>query len=465
MSRLILNDRPIDCTLAPDTPLLDALRDTWGLTAAKPGCGTGDCGTCLVLVGARQDADGEVHYLTMNSCLLTLAQVDGCHVITAEGLAADGPVQRALVASGAIQCGYCTPGIAIALTGGWLAMESPEVAVAGNLCRCTGYAGIRRACDALASSLPSATATGARTLDDAAQAGLLAPGVAEAGLTVNKLPSAALPGSPGARTLAGATEWLPQHPHAPHHPGMPVLLRRVPGLNGITVENGIMIIGAATTVAELGAHALVRHHWPALPGYLERFASPSVRHSATVGGNLVNASPVADLAVLLLAMDAELVLDSDSGRRHLPLHEFFQGYHQTARKPNEYLVQIRVALDHAPARLFYDKISNRRLDDMAIVNLALCLRPSTDGRMETLRLSAGGVAPIPCLLRQAMATLDGGAPTPDTVLAALAALVADIAPQDDLHGSAAYKSRLLQHMVLAQLADAFPSLDWQGCVP
>lgn len=465
MPRLILNDRPIDCALAPDTPLLDALRDTWGLTAAKPGCGTGDCGTCLVLVGARQADDNNVHYLTMNSCLLTLAQVDGCHVITAEGLAADGPVQRALVASGAIQCGYCTPGIAIALTGGWLTMESPEASVAGNLCRCTGYAGIRRACDALASSLPSAPASGVRTLDNAAQAGLLAPGVAEAGRLLPAPTAAELPRSPDTRALGGATEWLPQHPHAPHHPGMPVLLRRVPGLTGITVDNGVMIIGAATTVAELGAHALVRHHWPVLPGFLERFASPSVRHSATVGGNLVNASPVADLAVLLLAMNAELVLDSDSGRRHLPLHDFFQGYHQTARRPDEWLVQIRVALDHPPAQLFYEKISNRRLDDMAIVNVALYLRPSADGVVDALRLSAGGVAPVPCLLRQTMAKLDGQAPSPDLVRTALVALATDTAPQDDLHGSSAYKARLLQHMVLAQLANAFPSLDWQGCLP
>lgn len=465
--RLRINDRVLDTARPADTRLLDFLRDALALTASKPGCGSGDCGACLVLVGERQDADAPARYVTMNSCLLSLAQVDGAHVITAEGLAADGPVQRALVDAGAIQCGYCTPGFAIALTAAWLAGEAPTDAVAGNLCRCTGYGGIRRACARLAEEDGGAATcnAGGRTLDDARAAGLLAPGVAAIG---DLLPVAApmtLRDALDRGALAGATEWVPRHPHAPHRRSAPVLLRRVPELARITAEQDGLCIGAAITVAELRTNPQVAAHWPALPGFLERFASPSIRHLATIGGNLANASPVADLAVLLLAMGASVLLDGRDGRRTLPLAAFFEGYHDTALRPEEMLVAVRVPQPEASTVLSFEKVARRRLDDMAIVNSALCVTRDAEQRIVAIHLAAGGVGPVPLLLTHTMAALAGRQADGDTVRAALATIDADIAPQDDLHGSAAYKRRLLRHLVLAQLADAFPALDWQACVP
>jgi aerobic-type carbon monoxide dehydrogenase small subunit (CoxS/CutS family) len=133
--RLTVNNRPVEFKLDTQTPLLWALRDAANLTGTKYGCGNGDCGACMVLI------DGEA----LRSCLVTLAEVEGRSVTTIEGLSADRshPVQQALVAEQAIQCGYCTPGIAMAAAAD---PSAEEIAAAvPNLCRCGVYPRLVRA--------------------------------------------------------------------------------------------------------------------------------------------------------------------------------------------------------------------------------------------------------------------------------------------------------------------------------
>ncbi|MBN8499562.1 MAG: (2Fe-2S)-binding protein [Sphingomonadales bacterium] len=141
MPRLTVNQRPIEFALDPQTPLLWALRDAANLTGTKYGCGAGDCGACMVLI------DGEA----LRSCLVTLAEAEGRSVTTIEGLSPDRshPVQQALVAEQAIQCGFCTPGIAIAAAAllSRNADPTPEdiAAAVPNLCRCGVYPRLVRA--------------------------------------------------------------------------------------------------------------------------------------------------------------------------------------------------------------------------------------------------------------------------------------------------------------------------------
>jgi aerobic-type carbon monoxide dehydrogenase small subunit (CoxS/CutS family) len=139
--RLIVNNRPVEFKLDSQTPLLWALRDAANLTGTKYGCGNGDCGACMVLI------DGEA----LRSCLVTLAEVEGRSVTTIEGLSADRshPVQQALVAEQAIQCGFCTPGIAIAAAALLARNADPTAediaAAVPNLCRCGVYPRLVRA--------------------------------------------------------------------------------------------------------------------------------------------------------------------------------------------------------------------------------------------------------------------------------------------------------------------------------
>lgn len=135
--RVTINNVPTDVTAPPMTRLLDALREACGLTGTKEGCGEGECGACTVLV------DGE----PVLSCLIPLAQVRDAEVLTIEGLGGAHPLQRAFAEEGAAQCGICTPGMimaAMALDSG-PSLEDVRVALAGNLCRCTGYEAIYRA--------------------------------------------------------------------------------------------------------------------------------------------------------------------------------------------------------------------------------------------------------------------------------------------------------------------------------
>ena len=425
MPHLILNSTPVELP-ATDTNLLDWLRDR-GLVATKPGCRTGDCGACQVLVGDAPAGEA-VGYRVLNSCLLSTGLVADCHVVTLEGLAADAnPVQRALVEGRAIQCGYCTPGLVVALTGGLLAGVPPLAAVEGNLCRCTGYADIRRAADTIEQIFP----TLARTLAEAAELGLVSRPVAQAGQDLPQLPAEDASDLAAVRFVAGNTD-AALHQVGAGDPRRPLRLRYLPGLRGITEDADTISIGAAVTIAELAVNPLVRRAWPGLVDALELFGSPAIRNAATVGGNLANASSVADLAVLLLALDANVHLDGPEGRRVLPLTQFHLDYKRTALRPHELIVAVSVPANRdGTARLHFEKVARRAHDDIATVCSALLAAATTT------RLSAGGVGPVPLLLSE---------PTD------LAALPGQISPIDDVRGTADYRTRLLQHQVLAHLA-------------
>ena len=135
--RFRLNGQRVDLSAPPARRLLDVLREECGLTGTKEGCGEGECGACTVLL------DGEA----VASCLVPLAQVGGHDITTIEGLGGDHPLQRAFLAHGAAQCGICTPGMIMAAVPLPRGARLPQIreALAGNLCRCTGYAAIYRA--------------------------------------------------------------------------------------------------------------------------------------------------------------------------------------------------------------------------------------------------------------------------------------------------------------------------------
>lgn len=456
MSQLILNDRTVELP-DDDVNLLDFLREA-GLTAAKPGCRGGDCGACQVLLGELAPGESQPQYRTVNTCLLTTGLVAGCHLITTEGLNADEltPVQQALVTSGGVQCGYCTPGLVVAMTGALLAGGTTMAAVDGNLCRCTGYAGVRRACATLDDAFPRAP----RTLAEAADLGLLPARIAAAGSGLAPLTVEPLAPVAGQQVLAGETDWSVNTRGSRAAHGRWLLLSRVPSLRGITAGDGTLTIGAAVTVAELKDSPLVATEWPALPVFLDMFASPAIRHVATAGGNLVNASPVADLTVVLLALGAQLTIDGPDGPRQLPLEGFYHGYKQTDLGPGELLVSIQIP-DGAGGtrRLHAEKVSKRVHDDIAAVNSAMVVDGGDPERFGDVRLSAGGVAPVPLLLTRVADRLSGRPVDAGTVREALAVLDDSIAPIDDVRGSARYKAGLLRHLILAHLGDLYPGFD------
>jgi xanthine dehydrogenase small subunit len=442
-----VNDRTVRTAAPAGSTLLDLLREGCDLTATKPGCRTGDCGACVVLVGSRSPGDPEPVYELHNSCLTTVAMVAGCHVITAEGLSSDqlGPVQRALIDSGGVQCGFCTPGFVVALTWALMSGTDPRRAAAGNLCRCTGYTGIRRACDLLAAR------PGPIPLD-----ALLAEPVLRVARALPPILPEPFDGHPN-RWLAGATDEIPEHRHATAPHRRPTLLRRVPELRRITECPGGVELGSAVTAAQVQASELVAARWPTLPDHLEQFGSPAVRASATLGGNLVHASPTADLALPLLAMGASVVLSGPDGRREVPLERFFLAYRRVDLRRGEVLLAVRIPDPPAGSRLHLEKVAKRRFDDIASASIAVRLDVADDALVD-LRIAAGGVAPIPLLLTRTADALRGTTPDARVIRRAVAVLAQEVMPIDDVRGSAAYKRALLGHLLIAALTEGNPHL-------
>ena len=450
-----VNDRAVRTAAPAGSTLLDLLREECDLTGTKPGCRTGDCGSCMVLVGSRVPDQLDPVYELHNSCLTTVAMVAGCHVVTAEGLAGHqlGPVHRALVEAGGVQCGFCTPGFVVALTWALLSGADPRRASTGNLCRCTGYTGIRRACDVLAATprpIP---------LEE-----LLPDAVLEVARALPPLDQEPFDGHPH-RWLAGATDEIPEHRHATSPHRRPTLLRRVPELCRITAFPGGVELGSAVTAAQVQYSEIIASRWPGLPDHLEQFGSPAVRASATLGGNLVHASPTADLALPLLAMGASVVLSGPDGRREVLLERFFLAYRKVDLRHGEVLLAVRIPDPPPGSRLHLEKVAKRRLDDIASASIAVRLDADPAGILADLRIAAGGVAPIPLLLTRTADALRGTRPDAATIRHAVAVLADEITPIDDVRGSAAYKRTLLGHLLLAALTEGRPDLAAQVLDP
>jgi len=466
MRYFLLNDSAIGTDWPAGAALLDFLRDKQRLAAAKPGCREGDCGACQVLLGAW---DGEgVRYRTVNSCLLPLAEAEGRHVVSLEGLNLPGlsSVQQALLEEGGVQCGYCTAGLVVALTGYLLAAQGlafadAQDAVVGNLCRCTGYAGIRRALAKLCASLALPPESSAGRVERLVGLGILPEYFRAIPQRLRQLPAAEPSAATGAALrVGGGTDVFTRQPE--RLAGRPlVLLARRESLQGIWAEGGRLFIGAETSEEDIRSSPLLNTHFPGLEQDFRLIASTPVRHRATLGGNLANASPIADGAVYFLAHNARLGLKQGRQLRELPLSRFFRGYKRVDLREGEEIEWLAVELPAKPAAFSFEKTSRRAHLDVATVNSALRIEVS-DGMVESAWLSAGGVAPTPLLLERAGESLVGRRLDAATVKEAARLALEQAAPISDVRGSASYKRLLLRQLVYAHFLKLFPaSIRWE----
>lgn len=472
----LLNGREARTSLPPGTALVDFLRDEQRLTGTRVGCREGDCGACTVLLGRLQD--GRVRYRAVASCLFPLGDVAGGHVVTIEGLNNDGltPVQQAFVSEGASQCGFCTPGLVVSLTGFLLedaALEPDDAvsAVEGNICRCTGYAAIRRAIERLLREVRPAILAGAGP--EARLAALAFLGVVPAFFTgiaerLGTLSAGAPPPAPkresaGAVVVAGGTDLYVQRGPELAERELRLLSQR-DGFAGIWPAPDRLFIGAAATVADLMESPLVAAAFPPLPGFLRLVSSTQVRNRATVGGNIVNASPIGDLSVILLALDASIGLRRGARTRELKLRDFFLGYKKLDLKPGEVVAWLGVPVARQGVRLHFEKVARRRRQDIASVNAAIGLE-AENGRIASAHAAAGGVAPVPFYLRRASAFLAGREVSPATVREFIDIAASEIAPISDVRGAAAYKRALLRRLLFAHFLELFPDRVGAGDLP
>jgi xanthine dehydrogenase small subunit len=476
--RFLLNHESVESSLHPGTVVLDFLRRDRRLSGTKEGCREGDCGACMVLLGELSGDRKVVHYKAVNSCLLPLGDVAGKHLVSIEGLnpaSREGdsvdavpltPVQQHLVDRGAIQCGFCTPGFVVALTGYLLARRDWSYsgaleAVAGNICRCTGYASIKRAIGDLLDQLKSLQDSGGPARSPAVrhlEALVACRVVPEYFLVVpHRLRSLKMAEGPGGRSqrrtvVAGGTDLFVQKPEQLIEEDLS-FVSGAPRLRQVRIEGHRLTLGAAVTMEEMKDLPEVRRRLPQLVDALTLVASAPIRHRATIGGNIVNASPIGDFTVMLLALGAVLGLSNGRGIREVELKRFFRGYKQLNMKRGERLEWIALPLKEGS--FHFEKVSRRRHLDIASVNSAAWI--SIRGRrIEKIRLAAGGVAPVPLYLARVCASLEGEEFGEEGLERALIAAQEEISPISDVRGSEAYKRLLLRQLLLAHFQEFFP---------
>ncbi len=448
--------------VSPTTTVLQWLRRSRRLTGTKEGCAEGDCGACTVVVGTLS---GErIRYEAINACITFLPMLEGTSVTTVEAVAgSDGtlhPVQRALVDCHGSQCGFCTPGFVMSLLALYRnCVAAPPAhqiddALAGNLCRCTGYGPIVAAAERMF-ELPR-PARDAELLmrerkllrsiqhDEAIEISgdgrrMLLP------VSEDELASLYL-AHPDATLIAGATDvglWVTKQ--ARPLP-MTIYVGRVQGIALITAAQSMLRLGAGVTHTSAAESFAVCA--PALAELWRRFAGQQVRNAGTVGGNIANGSPIGDLAPALIALGATLSLRRGGERRSLPLDEFFVTYGKQDRRPGEFVARIDVPSDRDALRdLLIYKVSKRFDDDISAVCGAFNLRVE-DGKIAAARIAFGGMAAVPKRAKAVEFALAGKPWTRATIDAALPAFAKDFAPISDVRASATYRLQVAQNLLV-----------------
>lgn len=417
----------------PTQSTLNWLRDTRGLTGTKEGCNEGDCGACTVML---RDADGA---RAVNACILFLGQLDGKSVTTVEALA-DGdtlhPVQEALIDEHGSQCGFCTPGIAVSLATAHLNGDrAHDDVLAGNLCRCTGYAPFVRAAEKAAKAPVPDAFSATPTLPDTDDSPMR-PKTADA-------LAHALMEHPHATLVAGATDAGLWSTKALRDIRPAIFLNGVTDLKQIDITDTHIHIGAGVSIEAL-RHLMLDHH-PHFAEMLRRFASTQVRNVATIGGNIANGSSIGDGPPPLIALDAVLHLRRGDVRRQIALKEFFIDYGKQDRQAGEFVEAISVP--RGPDNLRVYKLSKRFDQDISAVLGAFNVAVE-DGKVASARIAFGGMAGTPKRAKHVEDALIGQPWNLATVEAAAQEFGKDYTPMTDMRASADYRLRACQNMLI-----------------
>jgi xanthine dehydrogenase small subunit len=462
--KFILNNQEVGTDLPAGTVLLDYVRYHQHLPGTKIGCREGDCGACTILVGEL--SDDRLRYRSFTSCLTPLGNVQGKHVVTVEGINMDGlnPIQQAMVDESATQCGFCTPGFVVSLAGFCLSDQKPTAqkaiaAVDGNICRCTGYKSIERAATKVAQLLEARA-------DEEPMAFVAQQQILPDYFTSIKgrLRALAAENTPNGHVLNGTLQFVGGGTdlYVQKHDQMKELAVRFlfnqADLQGIVREESRCVIGGAATVSDLAESAVMLECFPNFRRFLRLVSSTPIRNMATVAGNFVNASPIGDLTIMFLALNAQLVLSDGHTTREIPLRHFYQGYKQLAKAPQENITAIWFELPNASTHFNFEKVSKRTHLDIASVNSA-CHFTVHDGFIMKAGISAGGVGPTPMLLAEASEFLVGKEVSEELIQKTLEIAQTEISPISDARGTETYKRLLLNQLIKAHFLSLFPQLN------
>jgi xanthine dehydrogenase iron-sulfur cluster and FAD-binding subunit A len=439
---LTLNRRPLRVRTRAHARLLDLLREDLRLTGVKEGCGTGECGSCTVVVNGA----------AVNSCLMMAYQADGAEVETVEGLSVEGrlhPLQECFLERGAVQCGFCTPGMLLAAKAALdhelpTGLEAIREALSGNLCRCTGYSKI------------TAAVARAAVLHPPRDRVVPGPGAAPSYYCPRSLEEALeiMAQREGeARPVAGGTDILPKARAGVIDRGGLFDVSSVPELRGIEDRADHVFVGAASTHSEIARSLPLRTWAPALPVASAWIGGPQVRNRGTLGGNLAIASPLADTIPALFVADAGVEVVSISSRRTIPIVDFFRAVGETALERDELILGV-VIPKRPGVRAAFARLGQRQGPSWPKVSVA-CAMTFKEGRPDWVRVALGAAGPRVIRAAQAEeALLSGGY---EGLKNARDAITEEVSPVDDLRSTGEYRremAALLLERAVRRLADS-----------
>ncbi len=458
MKFILNNNQIVETDVAESTATLDFLRRK-GIRGVKEGCHEGDCGACMVLMGELEGRD--LTYKAVTSCLLPIGEIGGKHIVTIEGLNYDDNlnlIQNEIVSEGGSQCGFCTPGFIISLTAfflnGDLKKENIMTAMESNICRCTGYASIIRATETVFDQLSFLKGKKAEERIPI----LIEKEVIPAYFSEIKEQLLVLDGKQKGLEekegtyVAGGTDLFVQNRDLKD----PLFLSRLDeDLRKTWEEEDYIYIGALANAETIRNSRELNEILPVKED-LKRFAVLSIRNRATIGGNIVNASPIGDLTIYFLALNPDICLSSEEGNRIFKLKNFFKDYKVLDLKNKEIVQWIRIKKEK---RLFnFEKVAKRHRMDIASVNTAISLKLEK-GCIINPHISAGGVGCIPIYLSKTVEFLEGKEVTPEVIREAVRIANTEISPIDDVRGTAEYKRLLLRQLLLAHFIELFPEME------
>lgn len=471
--RFVLDGRIVEIDfhksdILPSTTVLNYLRSLPGHRGTKEGCAEGDCGACTVVLGEL--VNGSIHYHAVDSCLLFLPAIHGKQLITVENLAIRNgkeillhPVQQAMIENHGSQCGFCTPGMVMALFA--LYKSNLEInrynlvqSLAGNLCRCTGYEPILDAAFEVCSNrqpdqfdadekhiieLLDTIQSKGRSLEihTSKQKYLLPENLGQA-LEYRCA-------NPKAHVINGATDTAIRQNKT--HDFLPEIidLSAVDEIKSLTRQDDGFLIGAGLSLESFKnfAHA----HLPALMPMLEVFASWQIRNVATIGGNLATSSPIGDLIPLFIALKARLDLISVNGNRWVAMQDFITGYRKNCLEKDELIKGVFIP-DPEPGVVFrIEKISTRRDLDISTLSIAMRLRTNSEKQIEEIILAYGGMADRPKRAIQAENFLTGKTWDRETLEQAKEFVGMDFTPISDARASAEYRMMAAKNLLMKML--------------
>lgn len=460
MIEFILNNKLIQTKEHSGITLLDFIRENQQLKGTKIGCREGDCGACTVLVGTLQK-NGTVQYQSITSCISPLGNAQGKHIVTIEGtnlLNKLSTTQQSITNNYATQCGFCTPGFVVSLTG--LALkkninshDDGLNAISGNICRCTGYKSIEKATHQLVDLLYK------KDIDSPVEwlidNKFIPEYYADIALKLSKISSKAN-NAKNTNFIAGGTDLYVKHATLFSEKNIHLLTVNNE-LRGISFYKNNCVIGGATNVTDIMYNNAMQVYFPKIQQYLKLVSSEQIRNMSTLAGNFVNASPIGDMTILFLALNSKITIKNAKNKlRTISLKDFYQSYKVYDLRKDEIIVNIAFEVPDISYHFNFEKVSKRTHLDIASVNSAICIK--TKGKIiENVELSFGGVAPIPKYLHKTSAFLLNKEIGYDVLRQANSIMQKEISPISDVRGSKEYKRLLARQLLYAHFMKLFPN--------